>query len=264
MVVENVKLNTIYSVQGTNSHKITDMWYYVNDEFMGVFPVGGVMPVVANGDVKITLYAGIKNNGISDTRVPYAAYDSKIYNLTIEPGKTYTISPEFEYNSTTYFYYSDDFEGVSGGGQYISADNTGPEGSNCRLTTSTETHLAFGGTGQSYYLTMTDAKPVARLLQNIGVYLPPSGETIYVELNYKCNQILTVGIIGGNDVAGYKDKRGAITLNPTFGEWNKIYIQLTSIVSAQPLYSRYKVYIEGTKMVVNPEIYIDNVKLIYQ
>ena len=57
------------------------------------------MPIVANGNARITLFAGIKNNGISSTRLPYAVYNSKTYDLDIEPGKTYTLSPEFEYNS---------------------------------------------------------------------------------------------------------------------------------------------------------------------
>ncbi|MES2514628.1 MAG: hypothetical protein V4580_10815 [Bacteroidota bacterium] len=255
LVIEDVGLNTVYSTQGTNSHKITDIWYYVNDEFKGAFPVGSVMPIVASGETKITLYAGIKNNGISDTRLPYAAYDSKIYNLTVEPGKTYTLSPKFEYNSSTYFYYKDDFDSAVGQGQYFGSDGN----NNCRLTTPSEANLAFGGTGQSYYMTMTEAQPVATLLQTSGVYLPPGGSTIYVELNYKCNQPVTVGIIGGTS-----DKRGAITLNRTYGEWNKIYVQLTSIVSTQPVYGSYKVYIEASRIIDNPEIYIDNVKLIYQ
>jgi hypothetical protein len=34
-----LQLKTI-SGQGSNSHKITDMWYYVDDKFKGVFPVG--------------------------------------------------------------------------------------------------------------------------------------------------------------------------------------------------------------------------------
>ena len=80
--------------------------------------------------------------------------------------------------------------------------------------------------------------------------------TIYLELNYKCNQTFVVGVIGDDF-----DERGAITVNSS-AEWNKIYIQLTGIVSAQPLHLGYKVFIKATKEVNIPEIYIDNIKLI--
>ena len=76
--------------------------------------------------------------------------------------------------------------------------------------------------------------------------------------NYKCNQPFTVGVIGG----GF-DERTALTVN-TSDEWNKIYVQLTKVVSTPPAYASYKVFIHARKEVVSPQIYIDNVKLIYQ
>jgi hypothetical protein len=116
----------------------------------------------------------------------------------------------------------------------------------------------FGGNGGSIFMSMSDAKPTSKMLQTVPYYLPAGGVPIYLELNYKCNQHIQIGVIGGNT-----DERPAITLNPT-DDWNKIYIQLTSVVSAQPTYSGYQVYIKATKEVETPEIFIDNVKLIIQ
>lgn len=251
LVVNNVTLKTTTS-QGVNSHKITDMWYYVNGEFKGVFPVGGVMPIVAENNAEITLFAGIKNNGISSTRLPYAIYSSETFTMDIEPGKTYTLSPEFEYNSTAFFYYADNFDSAVGTGSYFQSDGN----ANCSSTF--DPAKTFGGAGGSILMTMSDALPKATLLQVNGYYLPASGSVIYVELDYKCNQAFSVGVIG----AGV-DHRGAVTLNPS-ENWNHVYVQLTSIVSTPPSYASYQVYIEAYKEVSNPEIYIDNVKLIYQ
>lgn len=254
LVIDDVTLKTT-TVQGVNSHKITDMWYYVNGEFKGVFPIGGVMPIVASDNAEITLFAGIKNNGISFTRLPYAIYDSKTFNMAIEPGKTYTLSPQFEYNSTAFFYYADNFDGGSGSGSYFIAPQIAGDSS---YTYTTDPAKAFGGIGKSIFMSMSDAKPKSMMLQNSGYYLPASGSVIYVELDYKCNQSVSVGVIG----AGV-DHRGAVTLNPS-DNWNHVYVQLTSIVSTPPSYSSYQVYIEAYKEVSTPEIYIDNVKLIYQ
>ena len=53
LVVDNASLKTVASLnQGVNSHKIVDIWYYVDGEFKGVFPVGSVMPIVANGNAQ--------------------------------------------------------------------------------------------------------------------------------------------------------------------------------------------------------------------
>ena len=62
-------------------------------------------------------------------------------------------------------------------------------------------------------------------------------------------------------VGGGFDERDALIINPS-DEWNKIYIQLTNVVSTQPTYTGYQVFIKATKEVNNPAIYIDNIKLI--
>lgn len=252
LVVNNVSLKTTIS-QGVNSHKIVDIWYYVDGEFKGVFPVGSVMPIVSNGNALITLFAGIKNNGISSTRLPYPIYNSISYNLDVEPGKTYTLSPQFEYNSTAFFYYADGLNGFGTGGSYFNFGN-----SNCQYTT--DPNKVFSGTG-CIVMTMSDAVPSTSLIQANSYYLPDGGAVVYVELDYKSNHRFNVGVIGIG--SGFEDKRNVVTVNPS-EEWSHIYIQLTKTVSTPPTYGSYKVYIEGIKAEESPEIYIDNVKLIYQ
>ncbi len=249
LVTNPVSLSTNFFTQGTNSQKITDIWYYVNGQFKGVFPVGNVMPIVASGSAEITLFAGIKNNGISATRIPYPFYNSITFNQVCEPGKTYTISPVFQYNSGTFFYYHEEFE--STGCYFTSAGDSDFVWTSDPLKT-------FGGTGKSIFMSMSDSKPTARMLQSTAYFLPSGGATVYLELNYKCNQPFTIGVIGGGS-----DERTALTVN-TSNEWNKIYVQLTSVISTQPTYPDYKVFIHANKQVASPEIYIDNVKLIYQ
>ena len=257
LVVNNVTLKTITTGpnQGENSHKITDMWYYVDGEFKGVFPIGSVMPIVSSGNAEITLFAGIKNNGISSTRLPYPVYVSKTYNLDIEAGKTYTLSPEFEYNSSAFFYYADGFNTASGGGSYFTSSGN----SNCVF--SSDPTKAYGGYGGSIIMTMSDALPTATLLQYNSYYLPDGGSVIYVELDFKCNQSFNIGVIGYS-TGGGSDKRNVLTINPS-EEWNHIYVQLTKTVSTPPTYGAYRVFIEANKSTTSPEIYIDNVKLIY-
>jgi hypothetical protein len=248
LVINPVKLKTIAG-QGENSHNITDIWYYVNGKFKGVFPVGNVMPIVASGNTEITLFAGIKNNGISATRLPYSLFSSITINKDIEAGKTYTLSPEFQYNSSAFFYYADDFE--STGSSFMA-------GGDSLYVITSDPSKTYGGIGKSVYMAMNDAKPTANMIQSTPYFLPGGGAIVYLELNYKCNQPFDVGVLGSGSV-----ERTAVTVNES-DEWNKIYIQLTNVVSTQPVYPNYQVFIRATKSVDNPQIYIDNVKLIYQ
>lgn len=248
LVVDAVSINTTLA-QGSNSHKIVDLWYYVDGQFKGVFPVGNVMPIVAKNNAEITLFAGIKNNGISATRMPYQFYNPVTYILNIEAGKTYTVSPQFEYSSSAIFAYSQNFD--SPGSQFMSVGDSAYQ-------LISDPAKTFGGSGKSVFMSMGNNKPTSKMVQSTPYFLPTSGVPIYLELNYKCNQAITVGVIGGGT-----EERGAITLNST-DDWNKIYIQLTGVVSAQPTYAGYQVYIKATKEVDTPEIYIDNIKLITQ
>jgi hypothetical protein len=250
IVINNPTVLTNSTIQGANSHKITDIWYYVDDNFKGVFPIGSIMPVLGTGNSKITLFAGIKNNGISATRLPYEFYQGHVINQYFESGKTYTFSPVFEYLTSAVFPTQgcEDYENP--GVKYQSV------GDSSTLVIH-DVNKVFGGTG-SLFMSMSDLKPTAQIKSSTPMTLPVGGAPIYLELNYKCNQPFEVGVI-----AGATEVRPALTVNPS-SEWNKIYIQLSQAVSTQPTYVYYEIYIKATKQVdvPTPEIYIDNIKLV--
>lgn len=236
--------------QGSNSHKITDMWLYVNDNFEGIFPVGSVMPVVATTNAEIVLFPGIKNNGIAATRLPYEFFQQVKFNLPVEAGKTYTYTPVFEYLTNTNFRYVESFDTGAPGTSF-----SGEPGTSCGLVS--DPSKVYGGVGNSFYMTMSDANPIGEIRSTSSIFgLPAGGAPVYLEINYKNNQPFQLGIIGGGG-----DQREIISINRS-AEWNKIYIQLTTAISTSPTYTNYKLYVKARKTVDNPEIYIDNIKVI--
>lgn len=249
LVVDSPQLITSTN-QGANSHKITDMWLYVNDNFEGIFPVGSVMPIVASGNAEVVLFPGIKNNGIAATRLPYTFYGQVKFNMPVEAGKTYTYTPYFEYLSGINFKYTEDFDG---GGPGISFSGVG----STTCTTISDPNKVYGSVGKSLLMTMDDANPIGEIRSTSSIYgLPAGGSPVYLELNYKSNQPFQVGVIGGGT-----DQRQVITINPS-DEWNKIYVQLTTALSTSPTYTNYKLYVKATKAASSPEIYLDNFKVI--
>lgn len=250
IVINNPTVLTNPTIQGTNSHKITDIWYYVDDNFKGVFPIGSIMPVIGTGNSKITLFAGIKNNGISATRLPYEFYQGHVINQYFESGKTYTFNPVFEYLTGAVFPTQGCEDYDSPGIKYFSVgDSAAP--------VIHDLDKVFSGTG-SLFMSMSNSKPTSQIKTSTSMSLPVGGTPIYLELNYKCNQPFEVGVI-----AGSTEVRPALTVNSS-PEWNKIYIQLSQAVSTQPTYNYYDIYIKATKQsdVPTPEIYIDNIKLV--
>jgi hypothetical protein len=250
-----IVVNTASVNSGTltmsDSHKITDLWLYVDDQFQGIYPAGSVMPVMNKGTASIRIYGGIVNNGIAGTRLPYKYYTPYSFSGNFEGGKTYTITPEFSYLSGTNIT-SDQFD--SGGSFYegvIGADMLLP-------TIINDPAKTWAGSPGSIYMTMTDAKPTCMLRSSAPIPLPLGGTDVYLEMDYKCNQEVLVGVIGG-DI----EQRIALTLRPSNG-WNKIYISLTAQVSMQPTYNYYRVFIAGYKQSggETPEIYLDNLRLV--
>jgi hypothetical protein len=257
MVFNNPTLNiTSPTIQGANSLNVTDVWYYVDEQFQGCYPIDGIVPIVASVSANIKIFGGIRNNGIGGTRQPYYFFKPVSFTQAIEAGKTYTYNPVFEYISGAKFPVIDDFEGNGTGTNGIFFQNAGnPGDSACVLVTNPS--LVYGGTGKTMFLGMSDAKPTANIVTTTAKQMPLSGARIYMELNYKCNQEITVGVIGGSE------KRPTIVLNAT-DNWKKIYIDLTTVINTAPTYSYYNFYISATKNadVANPAIYIDNVKVV--
>ena len=95
------------------------------------------------------------------------------------------------------------------------------------------------------------------------VSLPQGGANVFMEINYKNNQDLLVGLRSYYSGASTKEDQ-VITLRPS-ESWNKVYINLTRQVSSQISASNFRVFFQTTKPSGSEplEILIDNFKIIY-
>lgn len=238
--------------QGTASHKITDLFLYVNGRFQGIYPVGSLMPVITKGQpVTVNLFAGIKNNGISNTRISFIFYQFLTLDTLAENGKTVNRSFAFHYDSNVKFEWVEDFD--SGTGFTVRKSTYGSD-VNFKLAPPAD---AFEG--KSIMMELSGDSIQAQLESNIAYPLPAGSSNVYMELNYKCTAPFEVGLIG--DDAQRKD---ALVINPQ-PNWNKIYIALADPVSKSPISDKYQVYFRmlKTDAYPNPKMYLDNIKLIH-
>ena len=74
--IDKFTISTNYSTQGTSSSNITDAWVYIDNDLVGIFELPAKFPVLKEGNVKIDVYPGIKENGISERRSKYIFYNA--------------------------------------------------------------------------------------------------------------------------------------------------------------------------------------------
>lgn len=256
--VDTLFLNTDYTIQGTKSHKITDVWVYVDDQSIGAFEMPAIIPILKEGTGTLRLEAGIKINGISATRIPNPFYKPiMINNFNFVPDSVVKVTGTTTYWETVTFVWKEDFEGVA-----ISIDTTSKSDTNMELTPS-GSNQTFEGS-HSGIIVLTEDAPLYEGASFEAFVLPADGTPVVLEMNYKTNTMFTVGIFAQTATQIIQDP--LIYLNPK-AEWNKIYINLTNkLWQTSDDVIDFKIFFGSVFQddVEEAEILIDNIKLIYR
>lgn len=256
--IDELSLNTNFFNQGTNSHKITEVWVYVNGQSIGIFDLPANIPVLAEGDASVLIAAGIKNNGIASDRIRYPFYKNYETSVNLRPLETDTIRPVFSYIDNAQFIFREDFEDPGIGLEQLT-------GSQVDMSLVQQANQVFEGTGSGFVSTNETFK-IYRGGTNNQLALN-AGNRIFMELNYKTNNSFAVGIQANPSSAFNKEL--ALIINPTqqidgVHQWNKIYVDLSWAAGANLAANSYEIYIEN---VLDPgltvsELFLDNIKVI--
>jgi hypothetical protein len=250
--IDTILLTTNPATQGTKNAKITDAWVYVDDELIGAFELPATFPVLKSGKQTVRIQAGIKMNGIASTRIYYPFYRAYSKEITLVEEETDTLHPGVTYYDNTLFKWREDFENG---------------GSSLEPTSKSDTAIVVvsgaGNTFEGTYsgaLFLGDSAQIAEVA-TIESYTLPVGQVVFLELNYKTNNQLTIGVYG--NAPGQTIQTPVLVLNPS-STWNKIYINLTPTIGNMSSATNYKIFFgmlrgEG---VASPACYIDNVKLL--
>ncbi len=240
-------------IQGSASHKITDLWLYVNGKFQGVYPAGNLLPIISKGEsTKINIFGGIKNNGISSTRLYWVFYDFITLDTLVDNGKTIEMPITFKYVASTTFTFMENFDGS--GVSLIKSPNT---------ENHTDTTWKYAAPADCFEIKsaeigLTGAGKQAFLESSIPYPMPQGSANVYLEINYKCNERFEVGVMSG------ATPKSTVFVSPS-DTWNKIYIQLADAVNRSPNASSQKIYFKlvSTNETPYPKMFLDNIKLVY-
>jgi len=255
---EAINLTTNLSSEGSNSHKIVDAWVYVDDRLIGTFSLPNTIPITNIGEHEIEIFAGIKKNGISVDRKKYPFYKPFTFTQNLEADSTYLIEPTVSYEDNIYIWF-EDFEDPSFKLNPHQSDTT------IQIVSSPVSQL-FEGDAGVIFLNGNQFKCEMRTSEPSFNDMPTNLSTpAYLELDYKSNFPLEVGILA-NQVAGETYTHTAlITLNSTNGQWNKTYLYLPDASNFHANSPEFDIYFRATNPngVNGIEIYIDNVKVIF-
>jgi hypothetical protein len=248
--INSVNFNS-FSNQGSSSHQITDVWVFMDDELIGAFEVPCTIPILEEGSHRFLIRAGIKMNGTSTTRAIYPSYKGWDSTFTINRGQVVSVTPWFQYFPATDFVWLENFDEPG-----LSFTDSGAIVQNVFHLTQSPTEV-FEGARSGYAKLDTDSNDLFIRSQFFtGLYPAPS--FVYMELNYRCDQPFSVGIM-----TRQYEYRNVATISPR-SNWGKIYINLTDAVNQAPSSTGYAFYITQRLPgdVSESYLYLDNIKVV--
>jgi hypothetical protein len=252
ITINSISLSTNLATEGSASSNIVDAWVFINEDLVGVYELPATFPVLKEGSVTLKVFAGIKNNGISAARERYLLYDPYVEQVTLVKGETIEISPVVNYASGAQFSWLEDFENASLSFLYTSGSDTIINKQSNIVREGTFSGQVSLNSGMDFF--------EATSIGFTGV--PRTGGPVYLEFDFITNEELLIGLYLDTD------QYALVSLN-TSSEWKKIYIDLGSVINDSPPASELKVFlgIKSTSSIPfitsNPEIYLDNLKLVH-
>ena len=247
---------TTNQFQGEPTHKITDVWAYADNQLIGVFEIPCKIPVLTNNETtEFLIFPGFRNNGERSRSFTYNLMNQVRFTESLSEGEVIQKSLTFTYKDDAKF---DFIEGFEGGSHIFSRELDENEAS--RIVTTTEDRRSGAQSGK---ICLTEENPLLSVACIFNYSrIDNAGLDSYLEIDYKNDIPFFVGVLYEQE--GLIQSQPLILLNPS-DEWNKIYIDYTSILSS-PLIVDYTVYITAdleTLSVDTGTIYLDNLKFVH-
>ena len=206
--------------QGGSTSKITDAWVSVDERFIGVWELPAHVPVLAEGEHRITVVPAIKRNGTFDDRLRYPFYNEWNGNAYLTKDATTSVQPVTSYLGASEFW-------VEPFSDPIGRLNVTADSDTLLLAPFMPDPELDNTTCRGFVLDA--AHPYIRLFtdEDFDVY----GGPVFLELDYRTDVMLTVGVIYNYDGSAGTD--AWVLVAPTLKSngtmpWNKIYIDLSS------------------------------------
>lgn len=252
-----VNINSQYPT-GELTESFTNAWVYINDQPVGVFELPVKLPLLEEGETKVTLFPAVINNGISATKKIYPFVESYITTVTLTKNGTTVVNPTTRYISYTRFWIEDFEEAsikITDDGNSLAMIGTSGDPSIIQPFNNTRFGRISLNSSENKWVGFTD-----------DVVLPKSGE-VYLEIDYHNTNSLLTGVLAIGPTIGVVENPN-IQLNAQNAsevKWKKIYIDLKEILTNSQSAEYFKISFQSIldEGLTTGEVNIDNVKLVY-
>lgn len=244
---------------GSLDHRISHVFAYMGSDFLGIYSLPALIPILKEGEQDLLLDPGIRENGVSSTVQIYPFYERFQKRVALEPGQIDTIQPATRYRTNIKIHFIEDFEA---GAPIFSEDR---DGNTLTFLEETTEEVFEGGksgvisldTMNAFFDVGTDRDQLFNLRQ---------GGRIYLEVNYKTDIEILFGLVEIDNL-GNAESYFEYGLLPR-DTWNKVYFNLTELVTVTNA-DNYQVVLTGGLPVANGKfslsqgkVFFDNIKLI--
>ena len=258
--IPKINVNSNYGINGSSSSNITHVKVFNETELIGVYELPINVPVLDEGQANIRCIGLINNNGSATSILDYIFYEPSANDVSLEGDKQVTINPVVTYNPTsTADYWFEDFEGA-GNAFFPGLGNVSE-----MIITESPSEV-FEGTASAKFDLSADTAYSKYITNEQFSY--SVGKAAFLELDYKNNQIFFFSLIL-HHFSAPSEQLPVFQFNSTFNddgdlEWNKIYIDLGSILNNINSLSSFDICFEMERdvSVDDPLVLIDNVKVI--
>lgn len=244
---------------GSLDHRISHVYAYSGNDFLGIFTLPALIPVLMEGSQELLLDPAIRDNGISTNVQIYPFYERYITQVALEPGQIDTISPVTRYRSNIKVHFIEDFET---GTPIFSEDRDGNPQTFMGLTSEEVFEGAKSGvvrldTANILFDAATSRDQLFSLRE---------GGRVYLEMNYKNETEVLFGLIEIDNLGGTESyyEYGLLPRDT----WNKVYFNLSDLVRVTNAESYQVVatcglpFQSGAFTRTEAKVYLDNIKLI--
>lgn len=257
--IESGSIETDLAEEGSNSSKLTDVWITYEGNLIGAFSTPALVPIIPGSSKTLRLSGGIKDNGISTTRIKYPFLQPIDVEIDISSGKVDTIKKSqhvYHYKDNTRFLLLEDFEGQS---VTIEAYNNNL---NNFYVTRNPSEVFEGKGSLKIDIIPPDSGFAIRTFNEFEFGSFNFGSPTYVELNYKCDLPVGVGYVIKTS-SGIENAAQHMVIN-TNNQWNKIYINLTEQIALIRENETARVFFISylPKDLESGTVYFDNLKLV--
>ena len=265
--IDDVQFRVQDDEQGTSSSKIPSVFIIVDGKDIGCYQLPALIPVIANGQTKIQVQAGIKLNGMTAQQVGNPFYTTYEEMVMLARNEIDTLHPTFSYASNTKFHWIEDFE--SAGLLFESMS-----GASLEKTNDSSLMFHYGGELNNFSGIIDIAsEDSVNYFEIKSVIVDLNSNTVmdcFVELNYRLTHAVEFGIYCHSKNMNYRSKQVGILNLPgqEDPQWNKIYVNLTdelrNATNTMEM-SHYEIYMRGgVPKGESGRFLFDNIKLVYR